>query len=581
MTQNINLRLIKWIGENEEYLSKKPHFRQLQKQIAKDLNLNKEQLSSNELYDLIYPTDIIHCNNAKFISFSVGYRTCKKGCDCYTTRLSSKIKQIKSEYTDEQRLSINRRRETTNIHKYGVVNQSFRPEVVDKIKQSHLNRTEVQKEETKLKTKQTVQQKYNVDHVMQVEEFKQKNHTNVDYTNSVAAVKLTKSQRYNNENYNNPKKRAETNLVKYGVQNQSHRPEVKDKISTKLRKKYYSSHQTKYNITPLFSPIEYVPGALNKWKCNSCNSIITGKVLNGQFTRCTKCFPYTKSLEEQEVKDYIESLGVDLIENDRTIIAPKELDIVIPSKNLAIEYCGNYRHLEKFGKTKFYHYNKTVNCANNGITLITLFSDQWAMKQDIVKSRIAFMLGQYTKKIYARNCIIQAVSNSVAAEFMNMHHLQGAVNCKISIGLYFNTELVACMQFSNSRFEKNKVELVRYAVKQRYAVVGAASKLWNYFLSLYDPTTVVTYSDNSWGLTNFYNKLGFTKISNGVPGYCYIHLSNVMKRYSRVAFQKHKLKEKLKSYDPILTEYQNMLNENYDRLWDCGHSVWHWNKSNT
>ncbi len=37
-----------------------------------------------------------------------------------------------------------------------------------------------------------------------------------------------------------------------------------------------------------------------------------------------------------------------------------------------------------------------------------------------------------------------------------------------------------------------------------------------------------------------------------------------------VQFQKHKLKDKIDIYDSELTEYQNMLNNGYDRIWDCG-----------
>ena len=45
-------------------------------------------------------------------------------------------------------------------------------------------------------------------------------------------------------------------------------------------------------------------------------------------------------------------------------------------------------------------------------------------------------------------------------------------------------------------------------------------------------------------------------------------------RYSRVAFQKHKLEKLLPAYDPNLTEWQNMQNAGYDRIWDCGNLVY-------
>jgi hypothetical protein len=44
--------------------------------------------------------------------------------------------------------------------------------------------------------------------------------------------------------------------------------------------------------------------------------------------------------------------------------------------------------------------------------------------------------------------------------------------------------------------------------------------------------------------------------------------------YSRVNFQKHKLPKLLKEFDPTQTEWENMINNGYDRIWDCGNDVW-------
>ena len=54
------------------------------------------------------------------------------------------------------------------------------------------------------------------------------------------------------------------------------------------------------------------------------------------------------------------------------------------------------------------------------------------------------------------------------------------------------------------------------------------------------------------------------------PNYWYYQLSNTNKRWHRYNFAKHTLKTKLNNFDPQLTEYQNMLNHGYERVWDCG-----------
>ena len=37
---------------------------------------------------------------------------------------------------------------------------------------------------------------------------------------------------------------------------------------------------------------------------------------------------------------------------------------------------------------------------------------------------------------------------------------------------------------------------------------------------------------------------------------------------------KHKLFNKLDVYDDDLTEYQNMVNNNYNRIFDCGNNIY-------
>ena len=61
----------------------------------------------------------------------------------------------------------------------------------------------------------------------------------------------------------------------------------------------------------------------------------------------------------------------------------------------------------------------------------------------------------------------------------------------------------------------------------------------------------------------FVKLIGTTK-----PNYFYIKNNRI---YSRQQFQKHKLSRKLCEFDDSLTEVQNMFNNGYRRIWDCGH----------
>ena len=50
-------------------------------------------------------------------------------------------------------------------------------------------------------------------------------------------------------------------------------------------------------------------------------------------------------------------------------------------------------------------------------------------------------------------------------------------------------------------------------------------------------------------------------------------MKNYDKRYHRFNFQKHKLKNILSKFDQNKTEWENMVENGYDRIWDCGNLI--------
>jgi len=121
---------------------------------------------------------------------------------------------------------------------------------------------------------------------------------------------------------------------------------------------------------------------------------------------------------------------------------------VIPSKKLAIEYCGLYWHSESMGKNRNYHIKKLNMCTDKGYRLITIFEDEWVNKRNITESRLMNVLGiNKSKRIYARKCVVKEISATQARMFCEQNHLQGYTGSNIKIGAYYNTELVAVMYF--------------------------------------------------------------------------------------------------------------------------------------
>lgn len=282
---------------------------------------------------------------------------------------------------------------------------------------------------------------------------------------------------------------------------------------------------------------------------------------------CPKCGA-RRSRGEEELKDFI-SKYVQVESNNRTILNGKEIDIYCPSKKIGFEYNGLFWHSEIGNRTSLLY--KTEKCEEQDIQLIHIFEDEWIHKKQIVKSRIRHLLGITAfGKIYARKCEVRCINSSLSKKFVEKYHLQGAINASVHLGLFYKNRLVAVMTFGKSRFNKKYGwELLRYCTISNFSVVGGAGKLLKFFLRQ-TTDSIVTYADRRWSNGNLYRQLGFKFVRKSPPGYTYFNGANGIERLSRIKFQKHKLKSILSNYDPNLSESENMKNNGWVKIYDCG-----------
>lgn len=278
-----------------------------------------------------------------------------------------------------------------------------------------------------------------------------------------------------------------------------------------------------------------------------------------------------RSKAEQDIELFIRSLNVDVVTNDKHL--GFELDLYMPEYRLAIEYNGLRWHSEFFGKKdKRYHISKTNKCTAAGIRLIHVFEDEWSSNPELIKNKIKHILGKSDHRIYARKCVVRQISNKQSAEFCNLYHVQGTGKGYLHVGIFWDNELVGCMQLSRLRRSLNQqhtagyVEIIRYCTK--YSVIGGFSKIIK-SLPTYDDSirTIVSYADKRWTCSknNIYNKSGFSLVKDSGPNYWYIRGSKRLHRYN---FTKSRIVQQ--GADPSLSEIQNMVNMGYDRIWDCG-----------
>lgn len=452
-------------------------------------------------------------------------------------------------------------------------------------------------EKIRLGQKKVHIEKYGGNHPMQTPETKEKFKASMRTKYGVewygahgehaSKVKKTKKIRYGDENYNNTPKRIQTNVERYGVDNICKSDSIMKRRIESRRINHYEYLTTfckNESLTPLFSVDEYHGYHFSfcyKFRCEKCGHLFESTVYNLDNLFCEKCDPDRKNTLENQFYDFLVDTvndSSDVKRHDRTILYGKELDFLIASKKIAFELNGLYWHSEfSGGHTRKYHINKSNGCLFHGISLVHIFENEWRDKKEIIKSIIRTKLNyqEGIRKLHARKCTIDYIRIPEKDDFLEKNHLQGKDRSTVKLGLFLEKELVSLMTFrKTSRFDTtSEWEMVRFCNKINTIISGGASKLFSHFIKTYTPKTVVSYSDRRYFDGNLYSSLGFKFVLNTAPGYHYIS-KDYKYLMNRMQFQKHKLKNKLDGFDPTLSEWENMKNHGFDRIWDCGHGKW-------
>ena len=394
-------------------------------------------------------------------------------------------------------------------------------------------------------------------------------------------VKRILKEKYGNENYVNVEKMKLTNLSKYNhvcsLHNVDIQSEIKKKVLNKRKSHIINLLKNNYNL------INCDDVNLYTLECIKCKNIFNiSKELfylrsKGNHILCTICNPVLNKVTSNQEKELLEFIkdnyNGEVIENTKNIISPYELDVYIPQLKLAFEFNGLYWHSE-LNKPNDYHLMKTKMCEHIGIHLIHIYEDDWIYKQDIVKSRILNLLGK-SNILYARKCNIKEISFTECKDFLDENHLQKSSVSKINLGLFFNEELVSVMTFGkmrrnlgNRNIKANEYELLRFCNKLGTNVIGGASKLFKYFINIYEPLKIVSYADRSWTMNDgnsVYEKIGFKKTKATQVNYSYIFKDM---RKNRFGFRKDILIKE--GFDKNKSEHEIMLEREIYRIYDCG-----------
>lgn len=520
-------------------------------------------------------------------------KTCleKYGVENYSQTQKSKehMSEIWKNRSEEEINAMQKKMMATSMERYGVNNYSKTNECREKVKSTELKRYgghHAGNAEIQAKQRQTCIERYGSETYSSSEEGRKhiseikKAKPIEEVQRSVELGRQTSLERYNVPHYSLTQEYHDrvknTSLEHYGEEHWTKSDQGKKQMR-KMKRSEHFEHKMKMlneckHIVLLSNYEDYLECDQIKYQCLKCGEKFLSSGSNVHTVSCPFCLHSGVSEMEKDIVFYIHSIySGEVIENTRKIIAPKELDIYIPEKKLAIEFNGSYWH-SSAQKPKDYHLQKTLACRERGIRLIHIFEWEWINKRSICEALLRNAIGLNSRRIGARQCGIFEISSETYRMFLEEFHLQGAVNSPMRLGLFHDEELLAVAGWGKSRFMKGEMELHRFCIRPDVSILGALSRLCSHS----GLESFISYVDLSHFSGTGYVKAGFKEIGISSPGYCWCRGSEIL---SRLQTQKHRLPELLgEDFDPELTEAENMELAGWIQAFDCGNLKMKWQK---
>lgn len=296
------------------------------------------------------------------------------------------------------------------------------------------------------------------------------------------------------------------------------------------------------------SEVTYGSGKSASWKCKEGHKWTATISSRTSGYNCPTCFKYTSN-KEKELLDYIKSLTKEkLILNSKEVLNPYEIDIYIPSLNLAFEFNGIYWHTEKHGRGKNYHYNKWKKCKDKGINLITIWEDEWDNRQYAIKSMIKSLLSHHQE---IEGLHIDEVSKNDIVKFANIYSIQNLYEglCNISNEekyylLYDKTECV--ISSFTLKVNSDYIDIKNYTTTNHgeYCFFKMIEYVENIAQDKHIPKIYITIENERNG--SFLENYKDVEIEEIEPGFTY-------------------LTRKIRSADP-----PSNISDHDNIIWDCG-----------
>ena len=135
-----------------------------------------------------------------------------------------------------------------------------------------------------------------------------------------------------------------------------------------------------------------------------------------------------------------------------------------------------------------------------------------------------------------------------------------------------------CMSIDNPRQGHDKsydLEIVRLTSVLNTNVTGGFSKIWNFLMIEHSDKKIISYQERRFGgmaSKAYESVMKMARIT--APSWVGVNI-RTGETLHRLQFSTNRLKKRFgANYDPKLSTFDNMINNKFDRMWNCGQYVW-------
>jgi len=254
------------------------------------------------------------------------------------------------------------------------------------------------------------------------------------------------------------------------------RPNAGARIKLDQVKERIDAHADKFTAVSDLSEYTTRRVARLKFRCTVCGTEQSKSL--AMLEECPVCFTChpKESKGQLEVYDFVKALSPDAVLSDRTVIAPLELDVFVPSHKLGIEYNGLYFHSAECLTDPNYHQRKLEACLTAGINLFSVYEDEWRDRRPIIEAMIRHRLLSPTVTYHARKLSVVELPTAQARAFFDANNLEGYARSSVTLGLVDTKDGVVAAMALRRPFHRGHAS--SYEVSRCCAKLGTSVRGW-------------------------------------------------------------------------------------------------------